>query len=321
MVTAAALDRARGVLLGTAAGDALGAGYEFGAAFGDDVPVLMKGGGSFGWAPGEWTDDTSMAVPILEAAEAARDAGGALMDHLDHVALRWYDWSRSAKDVGIQTSTVLSATGSAGAVTAPSLLRESRAFFAHHGQAAGNGSLMRTAPVALACLHDEEELVQAARRISDLTHAEPDAGDACVLWCLAIRHAVLQGDVELRAGLDHLPGVGRDRWSARIDEAEALTPRDFPRNGWVVHAFQEAWSAIVRTPAPAGSRGGNLVPALESIVRAGGDTDTVAAIAGGLLGARWGASAVPSDWATALHGWPGISGDELADRGASLALA
>jgi ADP-ribosylglycohydrolase len=312
------LDRARGVMLGTAAGDALGAGYEFGDPFGDDVPVVMKGGGNFDWAPGQWTDDTSMAVPILEAAEQAVVAGDALVDHLDHVASRWYDWSRKATDVGVQTRSILSAAGRAGGVTADSLLAESRAFFARHGQAAGNGSLMRTAPVALACLHDVDALVEAARRISDLTHAEPDAGDACVLWCLAIRHAVLEGELDLRSGLEFLPVESRDRWAARVDEAEARTPRDFPKNGWVVHAFQEAWSAIVRTPSPDGSSGGNLVPALEAIVRAGRDTDTVAAIAGGLLGARWGAAAVPSDWVDLLHGWPGLTGEQLADRGLSL---
>jgi ADP-ribosylglycohydrolase len=177
---------------------------------------------------------------------------------------------------------------------------------------------MRTAPVALACLHDVDALVDAARRISDLTHAEPDAGDACVLWCLAIRHAVLEVGLDVRAGLSHLPAGSRGRWATRIDEAEERTPRDFAKNGWVVHAFQEAWSAIVRTPISGDGSSGNLVPALEAIVRAGWDTDTVAAIAGGLLGARWGASAVPSEWAAVLHGWPGTTGEQLADRGAVL---
>ena len=81
---------------------------------------------------------------------------------------------------------------------------------------------------------------------------------------------------------------------------------------------QKAWSAIVRTPIAGDGSSGNLVPALEAIVRAGWDTDTVAAIAGGLLGARWGASAVPSEWAAVLHGWPGTTGEQLADRGAAL---
>lgn len=60
----APLDRARGVLLATAAGDALGAGYEFGPPLPADAPVTMKGGGTFRWAPGEWTDDTSMALAV-----------------------------------------------------------------------------------------------------------------------------------------------------------------------------------------------------------------------------------------------------------------
>ena len=68
-LTTAQVDRAAGVLIGMACGDALGAGYEFGPPLGPDVPVTMTGGGSFGWAPGEWTDDTSMAIAIAEPAD------------------------------------------------------------------------------------------------------------------------------------------------------------------------------------------------------------------------------------------------------------
>lgn len=64
---------------------------------------------------------------------------------------------------------------------------------------------MRTAPVVLAYLDDEAGLVEAARLVSDLTHADPLAGDACVLWCLAIRRAVNTGELDLKAGLDALP--------------------------------------------------------------------------------------------------------------------
>ena len=61
------------------------------------------------------------------------------------------------------------------------------------GRTAGNGSLMRTAPLALAYLDDEAALVEAARAVSELTHFDAEAGDACVLWSLAIRHAILTG--------------------------------------------------------------------------------------------------------------------------------
>lgn len=70
-------DRAAGALLGMASGDALGAGYEFGPALPASTDVWMKGGGGFGWAPGEWTDDTQMAIPLLEAAERVLVRDGA----------------------------------------------------------------------------------------------------------------------------------------------------------------------------------------------------------------------------------------------------
>jgi ADP-ribosyl-[dinitrogen reductase] hydrolase len=98
-LTSAQTDRAAGVLLGTACGDALGAGYEFGPPLGSNRAVAMIGGGSFGWAPGEWTDDTSMAIAI---AEVTAD-GGSLRDDaaLDLIARRWAGWARNAQDVGI----------------------------------------------------------------------------------------------------------------------------------------------------------------------------------------------------------------------------
>lgn len=316
-MTDAIADRAAGALLGMAAGDALGAGYEFGPALPASTDVEMVGGGGFGWAPGEWTDDTQMAIPLLEAVELARSSGTALMDHLDHVAQRWVDWAVSAADVGNQTRAVLATVRHSGDVSAAALSQASHALHALTGRTAGNGSLMRTAPVALAYLSDPSGLVGAARSVSALTHWDDDAGDACVLWCLAIRNAVLHGSFDLVGGLDALPAERRTTWAERIVSAESSRPVDFPENGWVVHALQAAWSSIVRaqalTDSPAQLRLG-----LENAVRAGGDTDTVAAIAGQLLGARWGASAVPSEWVDVLHGWPGLTGRELADRGAAL---
>ena len=310
-------DRAAGALLAMAAGDALGAGYEFGAAFGDDVPVLMKGGGIFDWAPGEWTDDTSMAVPILEAAETSAAEGGALTDHLDDVAQAWHAWSLTADDVGAQTRAVLGAAARRGAVTRAALLTASYDHLATTGRAGGNGSLMRTAPVALAHLGDPEGIAAAARLVSDLTHAETDAGDACVLWCLAIDHAVATGALDVAVGLAALPVERQDVWAQRIEEAQAHPCTHFDRNGWVVHAFQAAWSAIHATR----SHDEPLRSALEMCVRAGGDTDTVACIAGQLVGAAYGASCVPGEWVQVLHGWPGLTGLELAARGTAVAEA
>lgn len=84
----------------------------------------------------------------------------------------------------------------------------------------------------------------------------------------------------MRIGLGHIDSARRDLWASRIDEAELKSPADFTaNNGWVVAALQGAWSAI----------------------------------AGGLLGAAYGASSVPSSWHRILNGWPGLNAGELMD--------
>ncbi len=314
-------DRAAGVLLGLAAGDALGAGYEFGDPLPDDAPVGMIGGGGFGWAPGEWTDDTSMAIPIAQAAARGADLRDEAM--LDEIVAAWITWARTAADVGIQTRAVLSEAERTGG-TAAAARAASQALHERTGRSAGNGSLMRTAPVALAYLGASDSAAdaaaEAARALSALTHWDDDAGDACVLWTLAIRHAVLTGAVDARVGLPALPAERRDRWAALLDDAERHQPRDFRNNGWVVEALQGAWASIhgamsVRGGAAA-TDGAVLVDGLERAVRGGRDTDTVAAIAGGLLGGAYGASVVPSAWRRLLHGHPGLRAHDLVALGA-----
>ncbi|MFZ2511982.1 MAG: ADP-ribosylglycohydrolase family protein, partial [Gordonia sp. (in: high G+C Gram-positive bacteria)] len=150
-----------------------------------------------------------------------------------------------------------------------------------------------------------------ARAISALTHYDPRAQQACVLWSLAIRHAIVHAEFDLRAGLTYLDDEATEYWTARIDEAEAGPPSRFSPNGWVVAALQAAWSAIVATPVPDVDPCRHLGAALDTAIGIGDDTDTVAAIAGALLGARWGASSVPARWRRILHGYPGISGEDL----------
>ena len=115
---------------------------------------------------------------------------------------------------------------------------------ARTGHTGGNGSLMRTSPVALAHLGDPQRLTAAAEAIPALTHTDERAGQACVLWSQAIRQAVL----DVRVGLPYLSDDARDFWAACIDEAEAQDPPPFTRNGYVVTALQAAWSAIHHAP-------------------------------------------------------------------------
>ncbi|GAB3863190.1 hypothetical protein GCM10028801_30230 [Nocardioides maradonensis] len=295
-------DRAVGVLLGSACGDALGAGYEFGVATPGPEGPRMIGGGLGGFAPGEWTDDTSMAVVIAEVAATGADL--RTPEGLDAIAAgfrRWYDGGPA--DIGIQTRQVLHAAGPAP--SGAGLAAAATAIHEKYRQSGGNGSLMRTAPVALAYLDDPVGLVDAAMAVSALTHHDPQAGEACVLWCLAIRHAVLEGALDLWAGLDALPEASRDFWALRLLGAQTDPPKTFRPNGYVVTALQAAWSAIHQTP------GSGFEDSLTTAILIGDDTDTVAAIAGALLGARWGAGAVPVEWRDLLHGWPGLRADDV----------
>lgn len=337
-LTSAQMDRACGAPLGSAVGDALGAGYEFGcAAVGPDGPGMI-GGGLGNFAPGEWTDDTAMTWPVLAAA--AKGADLAAPEALDAIAQGFLDWYASGPpDIGTQTRQVLSSLRHTSLCPSPTLVEERGALrraskpggpatpgdlatrmteaaatlHARTGRTGGNGSLMRTSPVALAHLDDPQRLAEAAKAISALTHMDERAGQACVLWSHAIRHAVLEGELDVRVGLPYLSDEAQDFWTARIDEAESLAPATFSPNGYVVTALQAAWSAIHHAPMPDDVPCLHLQHSLDTAIRIGNDTDTVAAIAGGLLGARWGASAVPAEWRRIVHGYPGRTAEDLVE--------
>ena len=354
-LTSAQTDRACGAVLGSAVGDALGAGYEFGcAAVGPDGPGMI-GGGLGNFAPGEWTDDTAMTWPVLAAA--AKGADLASPEALDEIAQGFLDWYASGPaDIGTQTRKVLSSLrhtslrhtsprhaslpeelalqasrreslrDGAGAPPqgpdeplATRMTQAAAALHARTGRTGGNGSLMRTSPVALAHLDNPQRLTAAAEAVSALTHTDERAGQACALWSHAIRHAVLEGALDVRAGLPYLSDEAQDFWTERIEEAEAQEPAPFTPNGYVVTALQAAWSAIHHTPVPDEMPCRHLQDSLDTAIRIGNDTDTVAAIAGGLLGARWGASAVPAEWRRIVHGYPGRTAEDLVEA-ATLAV-
>lgn len=313
------LDRAAGVMVGLACGDALGAAYEFGGPYSADMPVEMKGGGAFGWEPGEWTDDTSMAIPLLELiASGERPRGYKLRSAVK----RWIEWMEDAKDVGTQTSAVLSEAklasngdfyelDSAAGAAAKKYQRQ-------HPNAAGNGSLMRTPPYGLVG-QDLRYIADTAAGQSKLTHPHDDATTACAIWSAAIGHAVDTGQLDVRVGLratvsESGQGALYALWESRIEEAESFLPEHFTKNGWVVQALQGAWSAIVHSGDRAANDPDHVRRALQIAVRGGGDTDTVAAIAGGLIGAAYGVSAIPLGWKRRIHGWPGWRSEELVEH-------
>ncbi len=285
------------------AGDALGAPHEFGPALDPSTKLSMTGGGSFGWLPGEWTDDTQTSLAVL--APLARGLIGPTL--LDAIGDRLLDWMQSGPaDVGNQTRAVLGEASD----RSRGLVKVAADWVAHHPDASGNGSLMRTGPVALArCFRIE--LSQLAADVSSLTHASADAIEACALWTDAIRRAIDAPDTLdcsldwiglVAGGLDLLPEGRRSLWADRLDACRTGPPERFTPNGYVVSALQAALSSLAHTAVPVRQRCRHLRLAIERSVRIGDDTDTVAAITGSLGGAFWGATAVPLEWRNVLNG-------------------
>lgn len=290
--------RALGAVIGSAVGDALGAPFEFGpsGAYRARFPQPavggigeMSGGGGLGWAPGEFTDDTQMAVIQARSLLATGTVDGADLFE------RFREWAVSAKDVGNQTRSVLgSELGWAEAA---------RAYFDRRPNgSAGNGGVMRATPSAVRfATTDLETSMDAARALVAVTHGDPAAQ-----WGAALYHAMILGALR---GDDPFQALEAELWrlpSAQARFVEMLDPAWMPDdtalpNGTVWTCLAQAvWS--VRTTS-------TFEDALVAAIELGGDTDTVAAVAGGLAGAIHGIQAIPSRWTTYLHGHvPGGAG-------------
>ena len=293
-------DRIAGVLVGSAVGDALGVPYEFGARFSGSPQ--MVGGGLGDYAPGEYSDDTQMAVCIALVSSTGGDLRSEAT--LDAVASNFIGWlTGGATDVGVQTRSVL--TGAKSGPGAAGRLRD-RAARLHErtGRSAGNGALMRTGVVGVTQLGDRVATAATAEAVAVLTHWDPLAVESCILWSEAVRRAVQDGTWDLVGGLDLLPPARQAAWREWIDAATGAEPGSFANNGFTVAALQAAWAAITST-ANETDPTAHVMAGIEAAVHAGNDTDTVAAIAGSLLGARYGRSAIPADWRVRINGWPG----------------
>ena len=272
---------------------------EFGPALDDERPVEF-GVGVFGHAVGEWTDDTSMASPLLQALADDEVAGGRRSARPGRRRV-----AHVVEDVHNVPSRRRVLHGLQGAISEDAARTAALSEHERTGRTSGNGSLMRTGPIALGFLGDGQEvaLVEAAAQVAKLTHWDDDNADACAIWCLAIRHAILTGELDIRGQVQWVPAARQTRWAALIDEAlrPGFERRDFAaQNGLVVEAFQAALSGV------AGSF--SVTGALELAIRAGGDTDTVSDH-GSLAGAVAAASVLP--WHLVLHGWPGLRADDL----------
>lgn len=306
-------DRARGALACAGVADALGVPYEARPPLPDGIQPVMKGGGLGNYLPGEWSDDTQMLTVI--GTVASKDPNLSGLRARDAIARGFLYWSRGgATDMGHQTAAVLGRARKALASgrdvsTGMALTMASMSLHEATGKTAGNGSLMRTAPVALAYLSDPVGCALAARKVSELTHYDPLAGDACAIWCELIRRAIMGEIVSpaVVAGLVIEGEEDRAQWLTWLDEAMVGEPRDFRNNGYVVAALQAALSALMPMLEQLwkGEDIGRKTvrKVLNRAVRCGWDTDTVAAIAGMLAGAIAGLEAIPPEWRKRANGW------------------
>ncbi|MFH8434826.1 ADP-ribosylglycohydrolase family protein [Streptomyces sp. NPDC018007] len=278
-------DRAAGAVVGSAAGDALGAPFEFGPAgvftarFPDGAGTLCGGGG---WDPGEATDDTQMAVLV---AESLLECDGLDLPELFGRFRRWA--AGDPKDIGLQTEDVL--TGGAPWDQAAAL------HFQVNGRAAGNGSLMRASTSAVYFARaGRTRTMEAARRIAALPHGDRAAWEGTAVLHELIRVALAGGDplAAVPGTLAEVHVAHRARWAA------VLAPDRHPGlatefNGAVWPCLGTALWALRTTD--------RFERALAAAVDVGGDTDTVAAVTGGLAGAVYGIGEVPARWTELLH--------------------
>ena len=212
----------RAALLGSAAGDALGAPVEFLARGMIERQhgrlTEMVGGGRFGWAPGEWTDDTAMTLAVAEGLLAAPGDLDAQVRAIGERFLAWF--AGSPKDVGTTIHQALSAFRGDW----PTAARSTPA--ARSGRAAGNGSLMRALPVALA-FADEEAFLVASARISAMTHFDRLAETCCAVHGLWVRRLLGGADAHSawEEALATAPRPGDARRPSRAPPRSRLGPR------------------------------------------------------------------------------------------------
>lgn len=296
MITHSNQDRLRGCLLGLLVGDALGVPYEFHGP--ESIPshsdIEMTPPTGFdrahaGVPPGTWSDDGAQALALLDALLRDRDLD------LHALAINLLDWARDGKftpdgkvfDIGLQTQRAFQAltSGAAPAAAGPADERDN-----------GNGSLMRCLPVLMVAPSRDSAIALSFKQ-SMITHGHIRAQLCCALCCLT-GMGILEGQSApdaVRAAEDELLG----RYAGLVEEAElkiVLDGRFYPPqgSGYVVDSFWSAIHCLLSTRS--------YEDCVKRAIALGNDTDTTAAIAGGLAGLLYGEAAIPNRWLAALRG-------------------
>ena len=281
-------DRFRGCLSGLAAGDALGTTLEFKAPGTFDPIDDMVGGGPFGLKPGQWTDDTSMALCL--AASLIESRGFDATDQMERY-VRWWE------------EGYLSSTGSCfdiGNTVADALSHFMDTSDPYSGSSdpysAGNGSLMRLAPVPMYFAGDAVEAIDRSADSSRTTHGAEEAVDACRYFAGLLFGALHGVDKDTLLSAAYCPVEGLWERSPLAEKIAAIAdgsfkhrdPPDIKGTGYVVDSLEAALWAFNRSR---NFREGALLA-----VNLGDDADTTGAIYGQIAGAYFGVEAIPPNW-------------------------
>jgi len=291
-------ERFTGCLVGLAVGDALGAPLEFMSRerirqqYGRVTEMI--GGGWLRLEPGQYTDDTEL---MLCQARSIVECGGFDPEDTVQRFVHWLDGAPS--DVGITTRATLSQVQQG----APWEEASRRTYDWQGGKTAGNGGLMRCAPIGLLHVRDEAALVRDSLTSCRLTHWHPVAGWACATLNLAIA-ALVRGTpkAELLSWL--FPRVEEPTVRSALEAVPGLALGSLHASGYAVDCLQAAFWAYLTTET--------FEEALVAVVNLGEDTDTAGAVCGALAGAAYGYEAIPARWRDVLVGREEITA--LADQ-------
>lgn len=293
-------------IMGFAVGDALGAPAEFGERWMRDMdPVReMRSGGIFEVPPGGWTDDTAMTLATLESLKHGFDPKDMMNRFTAWCMEGAYTWSGEAIGIGKQILRAIEAYRAGGDIESCGCAAESDN---------GNGSLMRILPVSLYCRSLQQrglslpEALHMIAQASALTHRHPRSIIACGIYhflvCAILDEPGTLPD-RIQSGLSRGFAFYRSQpvYSEELNHYDRLANIDFlaavPRDqinstGYVVDTLEAALWCLVTTDS-------YRACALKA-VNLGLDTDTIAAIAGGLAGLFYGLKAIPAEWLSALQ--------------------
>lgn len=286
----------RGCLLGLAVGDAVGTTVEFVPRGSFHRITDMVGGGPFHLKAGHWTDDTSMALCL--ATSLIEKRGFDPVDQMD----RYWNWYKN----GYMSSTGI--CFDVGNTVRFALDRYNRTKNPFSGSdspyMAGNGSLMRLAPIPMFYFPDPEKIIHFAGESSRTTHGALECIEACQLFAEMIYRAMLGQDKD-QILFDTQVKISSPKIKAISDGDYSSKPINQVRGtGYVVESLEASLWCFYRTDS--------FEEAILQAANLGDDADTTATVCGQIAGAFYGESGIPDTWLNQLHMQNEIT--ELADQ-------